>query len=348
MSDFVPPRYQVLYAFNAEEEGELTCSPGDILELAPGDDGIYFTDDDEKDGWLQVVNLVDNNSFGFVPEEYVKELPPPPTLQAKSPAPEPSHPPAHINVPLPTSPPAPQDLEMSLQDLAADLEGPPPRALDYPAASYLSAKRTTELEQPTIALTSSDNFNSIRRLSDPRLTNKLLNTMDAGGGAAGTPLSSTAPARLTPTTAKSTAMPAAPRTPLATTPAGKMSTRAAAIHASLHKIPSIADDRLLFSAVKNLDKAPSVKYNPALVQSIRSEDYAGLLRKNTDAYARIGSDRKSTFTLATKMGDALAKKIGERNGQCKEIEEELKGVGDRLEKERQKWAAKLRELSVAC
>ena len=127
-----------------------------------------------------------------------------------------------------------------------------------------------------------------------------------------------------------------------------MTPKAAEIHASLNKTSSADSDRILFSSVKNLDSGGAkVQFDPKLVESIRSEDYARLLRNNTDIYTRLSGDRKSTFSLAVKMGDSLAKKIGDMNGGSATIAADMENLEARLEKERVFWGDKLKELSSA-
>ena len=73
MSGFVIPQYVCIYDFSAEEEGELTVSKGERVQLAPGDDGEYGTEDDEKGGWLLVTSL-ETGMTGFVPQDYCEEV----------------------------------------------------------------------------------------------------------------------------------------------------------------------------------------------------------------------------------------------------------------------------------
>jgi hypothetical protein len=46
---------------------------GQVYQLAPGEDGIYGNEDDEKDGWVLVQSLITGES-GFVPLDYVKKV----------------------------------------------------------------------------------------------------------------------------------------------------------------------------------------------------------------------------------------------------------------------------------
>ena len=48
---------------------------GQIYQLAPGEDGIYGNEDDEKDGWILVQSLITGES-GFVPIDYVQKIVP--------------------------------------------------------------------------------------------------------------------------------------------------------------------------------------------------------------------------------------------------------------------------------
>ena len=95
------------------------------------------------------------------------------------------------------------------------------------------------------------------------------------------------------------------------------------------------NDRKLFSAAKDFDRRAK-SYNPELVNSIRSEDYAAVFKKNTDAYTKVGKARTENFGMATKMTEALAKKIGERNKAAGEIDQSIDALTAALEKERQR------------
>jgi len=126
-----------------------------------------------------------------------------------------------------------------------------------------------------------------------------------------------------------------------------MSARAAAIHARLRQSPAASDDRLLFSSAKTASPSSSSDpFDPKLVDSIRGEDYAALLRRNTEAYARINEERTAAFALAGRMSDSLAKRVGERNGAARQIEADLGALGDRLEREREKWREVGREVGA--
>lgn len=86
------PSYTVLYAFEAEEEGELTVQKGDIVSVDAGADGVFGTEDDTRDGWALVQNKR-NMQTGYVPVDYLQiieapavEAPPPaaPSASASS------------------------------------------------------------------------------------------------------------------------------------------------------------------------------------------------------------------------------------------------------------------------
>lgn len=121
------------------------------------------------------------------------------------------------------------------------------------------------------------------------------------------------------------------------TPGNKlaMSSRAQAVKDRLDAANSPHNDRKLFSAAKDFDRRAK-SYNPELVNSIRSEDYAAVFKKNTDAYTKVGKARTENFGMATKMTEALAKKIGERNKAAGEIDQSIDALTAALEKERQR------------
>ena len=228
------PMYEALYDFAAEEEGELSMQKGVKYQLAPGDDGIYGNDDDAKDGWILVMDLKSGES-GFVPVDYVKKISAPAPKGAASPkrsmAPNPvviingkaeSIDPSMFSGGMgghgggPTLSPA-----LSLQDLAGDVGD----------------------------LTSSA---PIRRLSDPRLQEKLLASIDSSVATSSTSFrkasSRTPPAssRSKPTVTIST--PITPKTPSSNTPITnrKMSTRAQAAasrKASMRKASMMSSPR---------------------------------------------------------------------------------------------------------
>ena len=96
----------------------------------------------------------------------------------------------------------------------------------------------------------------------------------------------------------------------------------------------------MFSSAKDFDRRPQT-YNPELVSSIRSEDYASVFRKNTDAYTKVGKARSENFAMATRMTEALAKKIGERNTQAGVIEQGIEKLKEAVEKERMRLLGKI-------
>ena len=67
-------RFLALYAFEAEEEGELSVAKGDMLSASAGDDGVFGTADDTRDGWLLVDNPRTQRS-GYVPVDYLQQQP---------------------------------------------------------------------------------------------------------------------------------------------------------------------------------------------------------------------------------------------------------------------------------
>jgi hypothetical protein len=223
---------------------------------------------------------------------------------------------------------------MSAQHLSlTDLAAPAPKA-----QTYTSGSKVGPLSTPAVALQEKQKaqLSQIRRLSDPRLTNKLLGTMDPEvTGAA----SSRSPVARTPA-------PTTPKTGTSATPRGQMSARAKKIHESLQPVSNEASDRLLFSAVKARPGVKEQKYDPALVAAVRGEDYAQLLKKNKAAYDRLTDTNKQTFALAERMGDALARKIGERNRAAGAIDEAVGVIAADMEDERKKWVKALKEMTV--
>ena len=237
-----------------------------------------------------------------------------------------------------------------------------------PGGGYTSVKEVgSKLETKAVnSLTDKEVYQApVRRLSDPRLNAKLLDTMtggvrgdvigSGGGGKGGvqskaslSPMSSTAPNPMT-TSRTSTAV-STPKGSLSMsmgsnangTPRNKlaMSSRAQAVRDRLDAANSPHNDRKLFSAAKDFDRRAK-SYNPELVNSIRSEDYAAVFRKNTDAYTRIGKARTENFGMATKMTEALAKKIGERNAAAGKIDQSIDALSAAIEKERQMLVEKM-------
>ena len=59
------------YAFEAEEEGELTVQKGDTVTVDAGADGVFGTEDDTRDGWVLVQNKR-NMQSGYVPVDYLQ------------------------------------------------------------------------------------------------------------------------------------------------------------------------------------------------------------------------------------------------------------------------------------
>ena len=55
--------FEVLFNFAAEGEGELSVSIGDIVVAHPGEDGVFGTGDDIRDGWL-MVQIDGEGTFG--------------------------------------------------------------------------------------------------------------------------------------------------------------------------------------------------------------------------------------------------------------------------------------------
>lgn len=60
--------FKVLYDFMAEDEGELTVSEGEVVQDCT-------TDTDAPEGWI-LVESAKSNKLGFVPRNYIEELPP--------------------------------------------------------------------------------------------------------------------------------------------------------------------------------------------------------------------------------------------------------------------------------
>lgn len=69
---------------------------GDVVNLSPGEDGMFGTADDTNDGWILVEDPNRPHISGYVPEAYLKKLdsiasppPPPPPMEAEKPVPPP-------------------------------------------------------------------------------------------------------------------------------------------------------------------------------------------------------------------------------------------------------------------
>ncbi|GMH82065.1 hypothetical protein TrVE_jg12963 [Triparma verrucosa] len=316
------PMYLALYDFKAEEEGEMSMTAGVEYQLSAGDDGIFGNDDDIKDGWILLMDLATGES-GFVPIDYVKKISQDPPKGVTTPRQKIVNPDPTVmvggkaeavsagaaqkfaqsqNLQVDTGTP------LSLQDLA----GSSPTALPSPSPPA-STKRPS----------------SVRRLSDPRLTQRLLETMDSGAG----------PSSLPPPSSPSPS----PSPALSKRSSGS-SKRASAMKARMSSTPSKNDDKKLFSSVKSMERAAKPKpYNPKLVSSIRAEDYATLYSKNAEAHKKLQTSRGQLFGMATKMTDSLAKKIGERNQVGNKIEKDLKGLQEEIEKERVRLLQAIKE-----
>jgi hypothetical protein len=79
-------RYKVLYSFRREEEGEVDVDEGEIVVVSSGEDGVFGTEDDTRDGWMMVEK--ENGAIGYVPVDYLEEYaaaPAPSIPQAPSP-----------------------------------------------------------------------------------------------------------------------------------------------------------------------------------------------------------------------------------------------------------------------
>jgi len=70
----------VLFNFLAEGEGELSVSIGDIVVAHPGEDGVFGTGDDIRDGWL-MVQLEGEGTFGYVPYDYIQSISKPSSVE---------------------------------------------------------------------------------------------------------------------------------------------------------------------------------------------------------------------------------------------------------------------------
>lgn len=66
-------QFVALYAFEAEEEGELSVSKGDVLRYAP-----ETLSDDTRDDWIHVCNPRTQRT-GYVPVDYLNKLDPAPS-----------------------------------------------------------------------------------------------------------------------------------------------------------------------------------------------------------------------------------------------------------------------------
>jgi hypothetical protein len=65
-------RFKVLYAFRQEEEGEVDVDEGELVVVSAGDDGVFGTEDDTRDGWMLVEKT--NGAVGYVPVDYLEEF----------------------------------------------------------------------------------------------------------------------------------------------------------------------------------------------------------------------------------------------------------------------------------
>ena len=130
-----PPRYRCCTDFECKEEGEIQASVGEMFILSPGEDGIFDTEDDMKDGWAYVSNLATGET-GFVPLLYLKEI--------EEPSPRRSF-----------SPPSPSPSSHQQQHLPQTAFSPPP---------VNETKERTDYNSPN----TSSSGPPIRRFSDPR------------------------------------------------------------------------------------------------------------------------------------------------------------------------------------
>ena len=66
--------FQVLYDFQAEEDGELGVFAGDFVNAFAGEDGVFGTGDDSRDGWVLVEQTHAPYSTGYVPADYLEKV----------------------------------------------------------------------------------------------------------------------------------------------------------------------------------------------------------------------------------------------------------------------------------
>ena len=67
-------RYEVLFNFHAQGDGEMSVVQGETVVMVPGEDGIFGTEDDVKDGWILVESTITPGNVGYVPVTYVKKV----------------------------------------------------------------------------------------------------------------------------------------------------------------------------------------------------------------------------------------------------------------------------------
>jgi len=332
--------FKALYAFNAEEEGELSIAQGDRLVAHPGGDGEWGTEDDIQEGWTMVTNT-NTNQTGFVPVDYLERLPPP--------------------APKQVSPKKAPTLSLHHQSSShSQTTDEPPLSLQELAGQVSSSPNSSPTHADN-ALQSLSSAIPIRRISDPRLNLTLLDTLDSDSATAATQsvnfkpqfsatsmttINNNTPSSKSPTNVTSsskkdndyTVRNVTPRTS-ATTPKSQMSARAKAaydkVQAKNSPMNSVSSDRKLFSSIRNMDSSAQTKnFNPQLVTSIRKEEYRAMLKRNTDMFEKVCDARTSQFALATKMADSLAKTLGDRNALNGKIENDINDLMKLMESER--------------
>ena len=67
--------FKVVFDFQAEEAGELTVAAGEVVFAFAGEDGIFGTEDDTRDGWV-LVQSEDHASTGYVPMDFLEKREP--------------------------------------------------------------------------------------------------------------------------------------------------------------------------------------------------------------------------------------------------------------------------------
>jgi hypothetical protein len=181
----------------------------------------------------------------------------------------------------------------------------------------------------------------IRRLSDPRLAQHLLETIDpktVGGGVAGnksplrSPVTSTLASTVTPGGAG--------------TAGAKRSVGAAAAWAKVKSNTpnaSANNSAKLFSSVRTMMSGTmtSTQRTPALSAAVAAEDYGEMFRRNEDYFLQLQASRADTFSTLSEMVDALATRVNDNTEANGTVMGRIGELDALIDEERRKWKQKI-------
>jgi hypothetical protein len=308
-----PPRYRCLHEFSPKEDGEIRAAVGELFVLSPGDDGIFDTEDDMNDGWLYVTNLASGET-GFVPLEYMQEIQETPVQQPQQSSPSPR--------------------QQQQPTVPSSSFSPPPVSETKDRSDY-SSPTPTSSGPP------------IRRFSDPRLAEHLLNNIDPKamegspnrGMGDSMPTPNPSSRHQTPSSSRNNTPKFGSTSPNFSFPSS--TSRLSSTPKSTSTSPLLAKLKGAGKKVVSSNRLKSVvsgpPRTPALATAVASEDYNELFKRNEDFYRKLTTNRNESFQVLQEMVEQLGKKVQSATQRSNDLVTSLQQLDELIDEERRKW-----------